>query len=68
MKWVNISDHWYEARVTSKFFEDFVVGGELTKHGRNVTEADVANFAGITGDISPIHMDAVYVRATQFKR
>ena len=57
-----------EAEVTSKYFEDFVVCEELTTHGRTVTEADVANFAGVTGDINPIHMDAVYAQATRFKQ
>ena len=52
----------------SKFFEDFAVGEELVTHGRTLTEADVANFAGVTGDINPLHMDEEYARKTRFGR
>ncbi len=52
----------------SKFFEDFEIGAELATHGRTLTEADVANFAGVTGDINPLHMDEEYARKTRFGR
>ena len=52
----------------SKFFDDFQVGEEFVTHGRTLTEADVANFAGVTGDINPLHMDAEYARKTRFGR
>ena len=52
----------------SKFFEDFEVGEELVTHGRTLTEADVANFAGVTGDINPLHMDEEYARKSRFGR
>ena len=52
----------------SKFFDDFKVGEEFVTHGRTVTEADVANFAGVTGDINPLHMDEEYAKKTRFGR
>ena len=52
----------------SKFFDDFKVGDELVTHGRTLTEADVANFAGVTGDINPLHMDEEYAKKTRFGR
>ena len=52
----------------SKFFEDFEVGEAFATHGRTLTEADVANFAGVTGDINPLHMDEEYARKTRFGR
>lgn len=52
----------------SKFFDDFTVGEEFVTHGRTVTEADVANFAGVTGDINPLHMDEEYAKQTRFGR
>jgi len=52
----------------SKYFEDFRVGEVLETHGRTVTEADIVNFAGVTGDINPIHMDEVYARTTPIGR
>jgi acyl dehydratase len=50
----------------SRFLEDWTVGERLTTHGRTVTEADVVNFAGLTGDINPLHLDAVYAAGTRF--
>lgn len=52
----------------SKFFDDFAVGEAFVTHGRTVTEADVANFAGVTGDINPLHMDEEYAKKTRFGR
>lgn len=52
----------------SKFFDDFAAGDAFVTHGRTVTEADVANFAGVTGDINPLHMDEEYAKKTRFGR
>ena len=49
---------------TSRWFEDWTIGERLATHGRTVTEADVVNFAGLTGDINPLHLDAVYAAST----
>jgi acyl dehydratase len=54
--------------VATKYFEDLKVGEVLETHGRTVTEADVVNFAGLTGDIHPLHMDDVYARTTRYGR
>jgi 3-hydroxybutyryl-CoA dehydratase len=32
---------------------------------RTVTEADVTQFAGITGDLNRIHLDEIYARSTR---
>ncbi len=42
------------------FFEDYQSGQIFLSPGRTVTEADVVAFAGLTGDWSSIHTDAVY--------
>ncbi|MGA2794614.1 MAG: MaoC/PaaZ C-terminal domain-containing protein [Roseiarcus sp.] len=39
------------------FFEDFVEGEVRLTHGRTLTEADVVNFAGLSGDYNPAHTD-----------
>lgn len=52
----------------SRFFGDFQVGEEFVTHGRTVTEADMVNFAGVTGDINPLHMDEEYAKTTRFGR
>lgn len=48
------------------WFEDYQVGEKLISPGRTVTEADVVNFAGLTGDWHPLHTDAEYARSTPF--
>lgn len=40
-----------------KYFEDLTIGETLTTARRTVTEADVVNFAGISGDFFYAHMD-----------
>ncbi len=42
------------------FFEDYQTGQRFISAGRTITEADVVAFAGLTGDWSAIHTDAVY--------
>ncbi len=38
-------------------FQDLAEGDEWESGRRTVTEADVVNFAGLSGDFNPIHMD-----------
>jgi 3-hydroxybutyryl-CoA dehydratase len=38
-----------------KYFEDFEDGEESVTAGRTITETDIVNFAGITGDWNEIH-------------
>ena len=40
-----------------KFFEEIQVGDSLVTHKRTVTEADIVNFAGISGDFFYAHTD-----------
>lgn len=42
------------------YFEDFHPGQTVTSQGRTVTEADIIAFAGLSGDWSAIHSNAVY--------
>lgn len=48
------------------YFEEFEAGQSITSAGRTVTEADVMSFAGLTGDWTPIHTDAVYAATQPF--
>jgi 3-hydroxybutyryl-CoA dehydratase len=48
------------------YFEDFEEGMELETRGRTITETDIVNFAGLSGDYNPMHTDAVYAEGTQF--
>ena len=40
------------------WFEDFEVGLAGVSASRTVTEADLVNFAGLSGDYNDIHTDA----------
>ena len=48
------------------WFEEFTEGLTIETRGRTITEADVVNFAGVTGDFNPMHTDAEYAKNTQF--
>ena len=49
-------------------FSEFVDGQSFVSGGRTVTEADVVNFAGISGDFNPLHTDASFAEKTPFKQ
>ena len=51
-----------------KHFEELRIGETWQTHGRTVTEADVVNFAGISGDFFYAHMDDVAAKASLFER
>jgi acyl dehydratase len=48
------------------YFDEFSVGQRIISPGRTITETDVVNFAGISGDYNQIHVDAVYSESTPF--
>jgi acyl dehydratase len=50
------------------YFDDIEVGQEWESGGRTVTEADIVNFAGLSGDFNPIHLDHEYAKTTPFRR
>jgi 3-hydroxybutyryl-CoA dehydratase len=49
------------------FIEDLKVGMS-TSYGRTVTETDIANFAGVSGDTNPLHLNAEFAATTRFKQ
>ena len=42
------------------FFDDLAVGDQWSSQARTITETDVVNFAGLTGDYDPLHVDREY--------
>src|SRR5213083_383551 len=50
------------------YFDDVAVGQEWQSLGRTVTEADIVNFAGLSGDFNPIHVDHEFARTTPFRK
>jgi oxepin-CoA hydrolase / 3-oxo-5,6-dehydrosuberyl-CoA semialdehyde dehydrogenase len=49
-----------------RHFEDLAVGESLTTHRRTVSEADIVNFGGVSGDYFYMHFDDIAARETQF--
>jgi acyl dehydratase len=49
-----------------KHGDDFQVGDVFRTARITVTETHVVNWAGLTGDFYPLHMDKVYAEQTQF--
>ena len=47
-------------------FEDLAVGMEAS-YARTVTAEDIIQFADVTGDRNPVHLDAAYAAGTIFK-
>ena len=47
-------------------FDSLTAGDTFTTRGRTVTEADVAAFASLTGDMHPQHTDAVWAAQSPF--
>lgn len=50
-----------------KKYDEFNVGDVYTTASRTITEADVANFAGLSGDYNPLHTDEEFGKSTPFK-
>lgn len=51
-----------------KYFEELEVGDTLVTHRRTVTEADVVQFAGISGDFFYAHMDDIAAKDSIFEK
>jgi len=49
-----------------KYGDDFKVGDMFRTAAITVTETHVVNWAGLTGDFYPLHMDREYAARTQF--
>ena len=48
-------------------FDDFQVGMKMKSQGLTVTETHIIQFAGLTGDYNPLHVDDVFARETIFE-
>lgn len=49
-------------------FDDLAVGDEWESPRRTITEADVVNFAGLSGDFNPLHTDHEEARRGPFHK
>jgi acyl dehydratase len=48
------------------YVEDVEVGQEWESLGRTLTQTDIVNFAGLSGDFNPVHIDHEFARSTPF--
>ena len=49
-------------KVRGRTFDEFAIDEEIVSGARTVTEADVVNFACLSGDFQSAHMDEEYAR------
>ena len=55
-----------EGEVLSHVLEDLAVG-QSASYERAISEADVREFALMSGDFNPVHLDEAYAQTTRFK-
>jgi acyl dehydratase len=48
------------------YYEEFAPGMGLDTDSRTVTEADIMSFAGLSGDMNPMHTSARFAQGTPF--
>ncbi len=51
-----------------KYFEEIQIGDTLNTHRRTITEADIVNFAGISGDYFYAHTDETSLEGSIFEK
>ena len=49
-----------------RVFAEFEIGQHYVTAARTITEADIAAFAGLTGDYNPVHADEEFAAETEF--
>ena len=47
-------------------FDQFELDEVITTARRTITEADIVNFAGLSGDFNPLHTDEEFAKETPF--
>jgi oxepin-CoA hydrolase/3-oxo-5,6-dehydrosuberyl-CoA semialdehyde dehydrogenase len=57
-----------DPHVFRKHFEEMVIGETVFTHKHTVTDADIVNFANVSGDNFYAHMDATSLEGTIFER
>lgn len=48
------------------YYEELSEGQAFVTRARTITETDIVNFAGISGDFNPMHTDAEFAAQSQF--
>src|SRR5436305_8626701 len=50
------------------YFDDVAVGQTWESLARTLTQTDIVNFAGLSGDFNPIHVDHEFAKTTVFQK
>jgi acyl dehydratase len=51
---------------TTRYYEEIEVGEAYESPGRTVTETDIVQFAGLSGDYNVLHTDAEFMKTSIF--
>ena len=54
------------SRPRGYYFEELSIGMQVSSPMRTVTEADIVQFAGLSGDYNQLHTDAEFAKGTPF--
>ncbi|MEM1610923.1 MAG: MaoC/PaaZ C-terminal domain-containing protein [Sulfolobales archaeon] len=49
------------------YYEDFQIGTVFETPGRTITESDIINFAGVSGDFYSLHTDEIFASKTMYR-
>lgn len=71
-----INNEWYKGAEKfedvvhpfRKYFDDLRIGETLQTHNRTITEADIVNFSGVSGDNFYAHTDITSLEGTIFEK
>ena len=50
------------------YFDDVAVGQQWQSAGRTITETDIVNYAGLSGDFNSIHVDHEFAKQTPYRK
>lgn len=53
-------------KIKKLYFEEIEIGSKQYTAARTITETDIVNFACLTGDFNPLHMDQTFASQTMF--
>ncbi len=51
---------------SARYWEELQIGEVFLSPSRTVTETDITNFAGVSGDFNPLHTDETFARSAIF--
>lgn len=61
-----MTEHTTAPDMFARYLDDLEPGDSFTTKGRTITEADLVNFAALTWDTYPLHVDAEWASKTMF--